>query len=158
MKDKKDKKNKIEKIIISVGYGKIRDKQDMIKKIGQQLTKIAGQKPRVTISKKAISGFKLRQGEPVGYQITLRRKKAVDFFGRMVNSAIPRIRDFRGLKADGFDEKGNYNLGINEQTIFPEITPEESEMVFGMNITIVTTASTPETAKESLIQLGFPFK
>lgn len=149
---------KIAKIVINVGYGKIRERQELIKKISQQLTKITGQRPRTTVSKKAISGFKIRQAEPIGFQVTLRRRRARDFLTKLINVAIPRIRDFRGLESRGFDQAGNYNLGLREQVIFPEISPEESDSAFGMNVTLVTTAKTRQQAIEFLKTMGFPLK
>lgn len=149
---------KIIKIVVNVGYGKIRERQELIKKINQHLTKITGQKPQVTVSKKAISGFKVRQGEPIGFRVTLRRRRAQNFLDKLINVTIPRIRDFRGLELTGFDQNGNYNLGIKEQVIFPEINPEESDNTFGMSVSIVTTARDRQQATELLKAWGFPLK
>jgi large subunit ribosomal protein L5 len=123
-----------------------------------ELAAITGQKPQTTRAKKSISNFKLREGMPIGIKVTLRSSMMYEFLDRLINVAIPRIRDFRGIEPNGFDGQGNFNLGLNEQYIFPEINVEKSDKVRGMNITIVTTAEKDEHARALLEALGMPFK
>ena len=147
---------KLEKIVVNMAFG-IVDK-DTQKSVIEDLTKITGQKPALCAARKSISNFKLREGMVIGANVTLRGSRMYDFLDRFINIALPRIRDFRGVPNKGFDHRGNYTLGLKEQTIFPEIdlsrhgAPEQ-----GMDITIVTTADTDEKAKELLTQLGMPF-
>ncbi|MBQ8571558.1 MAG: 50S ribosomal protein L5 [Kiritimatiellae bacterium] len=147
---------KLEKIVVNMAFG-IVDK-DTQKSVIEDLAKITGQKPALCAARKSISNFKLREGMVIGAKVTLRGNRMYDFLDRFVNIALPRIRDFRGVPNKGFDHRGNYTLGLKEQTIFPEIdlsrhgAPEQ-----GMDITIVTTADTDEKAKELLTQLGMPF-
>ena len=147
---------KLEKIVVNMAFG-IVDK-DTQKSVIEDLTKITGQKPALCAARKSISNFKLREGMVIGAKVTLRGSRMYDFLDRFINIALPRIRDFRGVPNKGFDHRGNYTLGLKEQTIFPEIdlsrhgAPEQ-----GMDITIVTTADTDEKAKELLTQLGMPF-
>lgn len=147
---------KLEKIVVNMAFG-IVDK-DTQKSVIEDLTKITGQKPALCAARKSISNFKLREGMVIGAKVTLRGNRMYDFLDRFINIALPRIRDFRGVPNKGFDHRGNYTLGLKEQTIFPEIdlsrhgAPEQ-----GMDITIVTTADTDEKAKELLTQLGMPF-
>merc|ERR1712086_429525 len=122
------------------------------------LTAIAGQKPIVTKSKKSIAGFKIRDGWPIGTKVTLRGERMYEFLDRLVTIAIPRVRDFQGIKATGFDGRGNYNLGITEQIIFPEIDIDKVNKIGGMDITFVTNANTDKEAKSLLNELGLPFK
>lgn len=156
----------IEKVKVSVGMGKIARKggssnsmdDTAIQQIVDNLTAITGQKPRTHMSKQAISNFKLRIGMPIGLSVTLRGKRAYDFINKLVNIALPRVRDFRGLRRKSFDGQGNYSLGIQDCTVFSEIKPEEVELVHGLEVTICTTASHDEEGLELLSALGFPFQ
>lgn len=148
---------KIKKLVISVGIGSLKDK-NKIKVIQDRLAKITGQKEAARAAKKAIATFKTRQGDILGYQVTLRGQRMYDFLDRLIHIAIPRMRDFRGLDARSIDEMGNFTLGIKEHTIFPETTDEDLKDVFGFSITVVTTSKNKEEAKEYLKSLGFPFK
>jgi large subunit ribosomal protein L5 len=123
-----------------------------------ELTMISGQKALSTLSKKDVASFKLRKGMPIGAKVTLRGDKMYEFFDRLVTAALPRVRDFQGVKADGFDGRGNYNLGIQEQIIFPEIDIDKVHKIAGMDITFVTSANTDKEAKSLLNELGMPFK
>jgi large subunit ribosomal protein L5 len=123
-----------------------------------ELTMISGQKALSTLSKKDVASFKLRKGMPIGVKVTLRGDKMYEFFDRLVTAALPRVRDFQGVKADGFDGRGNYNLGIQEQIIFPEIDIDKVHKIAGMDITFVTSANTDKEAKSLLNELGMPFK
>lgn len=146
---------KVSKIVVNMGFGAV-DK-DTLKSVTQDLTAIAGQKPVITKARKSISNFKLREGMNIGAKVTLRQDRMYEFLDRLVNVALPRIRDFRGVPKRGFDGRGSYTLGLKEQTIFPEIDPNHSGAVQGMNITIVTTAKTDSDARELLSLLGMPF-
>ena len=149
---------RITKITLNMGVGEaVGDKKVMEHAVGD-MTKIAGQKPVVTLSRKSIAGFKIRDHYPVGCMETLRREQMYEFLDRLVTVAIPRIRDFRGIGGKGFDGRGNYNMGVKEQIIFPEIEYEKIDALRGMNITITTTARTDEEAKAILASLKFPFK
>ncbi|MBV1774873.1 50S ribosomal protein L5 [Burkholderiaceae bacterium DAT-1] len=149
---------RIEKITINMGVGEaVADKKVMEHAVGD-LTKIAGQKPVVTLSKKSIAGFKIRDGYPVGCKVTLRRERMFEFLDRLVTIALPRVRDFRGVSGKSFDGRGNYNMGIKEQIIFPEIEYDKIDALRGMNITITTTAKTDEEARALLAAFKFPFK
>jgi large subunit ribosomal protein L5 len=123
-----------------------------------ELTMISGQKALSTLSKKDVASFKLRKGMPIGVKVTLRGDKMYEFFDRLVTAALPRVRDFQGVKADGFDGRGNYNLGIQEQIVFPEIDIDKVHKIAGMDITFVTSANTDKEAKSLLNELGMPFK
>ena len=133
---------RLEKIVINMGVGKATQQQSLLEGAVRDLTTISGQKPLVTRAKKSIAGFKLREGNSIGCKVTLRGDRMWEFFDRLISIAIPRIRDFRGLDPDGFDGSGNYNFGVTEQLIFPEIDYDKVDTVRGMNITIVTTART----------------
>ncbi len=149
---------RITKITLNMGVGEaVGDKKVMEHAVGD-MAKIAGQKPVVTLSRKSIAGFKIRDGYPVGCMVTLRRERMYEFLDRLVTIAIPRIRDFRGIGGKGFDGRGNYNMGVKEQIIFPEIEYEKIDAVRGMNITITTTAKTDEEARALLAAFKFPFK
>lgn len=148
---------KLVKVVISVGTGSMKDK-NKIALVADRLGKITGQKPAVRAAKKSIATFKLRTGDPVGYQVTLRGKRMQDFVNRLIHIALPRTKDFKGISATAADEVGNYTLGIKEHTVFPETADEDIKDVFGMAITIVTTAKTPKEAISYLTHLGFPFK
>lgn len=149
---------RITKITLNMGVGEaVGDKKVMEFAVGD-MTKIAGQKPVVTKSRKSIAGFKIRDNYPVGCMVTLRREHMYEFLDRLVTVAIPRIRDFRGIGGKGFDGRGNYNMGVKEQIIFPEIEYEKIDALRGMNITVTTTAKTDEEAKALLAAFKFPFK
>ena len=148
----------ISKITLNMGVGEaVGDKKVMDFAVGD-MTKIAGQKPVVTKSRKSIAGFKIRDDYPVGCMVTLRRERMYEFLDRLISVAIPRIRDFRGVGGKGFDGRGNYNMGVKEQIIFPEIEYEKIDALRGMNITVTTTAKTDEEAKALLAAFKFPFK
>jgi len=147
---------KIQKVVVSTGTGSTTDK-NKIKLIEDRITKITGQKPVVNKAKKSIATFKLREGEPIGYQVTLRGTRMNDFLDKLIHIALPRTKDFRGIREAGIDEMGNYTLGVKEHTIFPETSDEDVRDIFGMSITIVTTAKDKVVAKELLSQMGFPF-
>ena len=149
---------KLEKIIINMGMGNARDHQNWLKQAEEEISIIAGQKPIITRAKKAISNFKLRENDPVGIKVNLRRTNMYEFLDRFISIAAPRIRDFRGLKNNSFDGRGNYNFGIDEQIIFPEIDYDKVNQIRGMNITIVTSAQTDEEAYELLMAFGMPLK
>ncbi|BBE50067.1 50S ribosomal protein L5 [Ferriphaselus amnicola] len=149
---------RIEKITLNMGVGEaVADKKVMEHAVGD-MQKIAGQKPIVTNSKKSIAGFKIREGYPVGCKVTLRKERMYEFLDRLVTVAIPRIRDFRGISAKSFDGRGNYNMGVKEQIIFPEIEYDKIDALRGMNITITTTAKTDDEARALLAAFKFPFK
>jgi large subunit ribosomal protein L5 len=149
---------KLEKIVINVGLTEAKENIKVLDVAAAEIGSIAGQKPKVCRAKKSISNFKLRQGMPIGLTVTLRNNRMYEFLDRLVNVAIPRIRDFRGIEPNAFDGRGNYNLGLNEQYIFPEVNVEKSDKPRGMNITIVTSAKKDEHARELLTLMGFPFK
>jgi len=149
---------RIVKITLNMGVGEaVADKKVMENAVGD-MTKIAGQKPVVTKAKKSIAGFKIRKGYPVGCMVTLRGPRMFEFLDRLISIAIPRIRDFRGVSAGGFDGRGNYSLGVKEQIIFPEIEYDKIDAVRGMNISITTTAKTNDEAKALLASFKFPFR
>jgi len=149
---------RITKVTLNMGVGEaVGDKKVMDHAVGD-MAKIAGQKPVVTLSRKSIAAFKIRDHYPVGCMVTLRRERMYEFLDRLISVAIPRIRDFRGIGGKGFDGRGNYNMGVKEQIIFPEIEYEKIDALRGMNITITTTAKTDEEAKALLSAFKFPFK
>jgi len=149
---------RIEKIVINEGLGSAKEDSKAIDKAARELALITLQKPIVTKAKKSISNFKLRQGMPVGIKVTLRNERMYVFLEKLVNIGLPRIRDFRGINPNAFDGRGNYNLGIKEQLIFPEITYDMVDKVRGMDITIVTSAKTDEEARALLQAMGLPFR
>jgi large subunit ribosomal protein L5 len=149
---------KLEKIVLNMGLGDAKENKKWLTSGVEELTTIAGQKAVVTISKKAISNFKIREGDPVGIRVTLRGSKMYEFLDRFISVASPRIRDFRGLSAKGFDGRGNYNFGITEQIIFPEIDYDKINNIRGINISIVTSSATDEEAYELLVALGLPIR
>ena len=149
---------KLEKIVLNMGLGDAKEHKNWLTSGVEELTTIAGQKAVVTISKKAISNFKIREGDPVGIRVTLRGSKMYEFLDRFISVASPRIRDFRGLSAKGFDGRGNYNFGITEQIIFPEIDYDKINNIRGINISIVTISETDEEAYELLVALGLPIR
>jgi len=148
----------VEKVVVSVGVGKFMKDKEKIKIVEDRLAKITGQKPAHRGAKKSIATFKTRIGDKIGYQVTLRGKRAEDFLNRLVHVALPRTKDFKGISTSAIDEMGNYTLGIKEHTVFPETTDEELKDVFGMAVTIVTSAKNKKTAQAYLEHLGFPFK
>ncbi|MFH0930776.1 MAG: 50S ribosomal protein L5 [Candidatus Zixiibacteriota bacterium] len=149
---------KLEKMVINIGVGEAIQNVKFLESSINDLTIITGQKPIIRRAKKSISNFKLREGAPIGGCVTLRKDRMLDFFDKLVNIAIPRIRDFRGVPAKSFDGRGNFNLGLKEQLIFPEIDYDKVEKIRGMNITICTTAKTDEEGLELLKALGMPFR
>jgi len=148
---------KLEKIVVNAGVGEAVQEPKALENVLAELTAITGQKPAIRRAKKAISNFKLREGMPIGAMVTLRQDRMFEFLDRLVNFTLPQVRDFRGVPARGFDGRGNYNLGIREQIIFPEIDYDRIDKIRGMNITFVTTAKTDEEAKELLRLFGVPF-
>lgn len=149
---------KIEKVVLNVGCGEARENPKVLDAVVSQLSQITGQKAIITIAKKSVANFKLREGMPVGAKVTLRGDKMWEFLDRLFNVALPRVRDFRGINGNAFDGRGNYALGLNEQLIFPEISYDQIDKIRGMNIVICTTANTDEEAKELLTLMGAPFE
>ena len=149
---------RISKITLNMGLSEAVSDKKIIESAVGDLTKIAGQKPVVTVAKKAIAGFKIREGYPIGCMVTLRGAQMYEFLDRFVSVALPRVRDFRGLSGRAFDGRGNYNIGIKEQIIFPEIEYDKIDAIRGMNISITTTAKTDEEAKALLAAFAFPFR
>ena len=149
---------KLTKIVVSRGVGAAVADKKLVDQAVDELTKISGQKAIHTLSKKDVASFKLRKGMPIGAMVTLRGEQMFEFLDRLITSALPRVRDFNGIKATGFDGRGNYNLGITEQIIFPEIDIDKINRISGMDITFVTTADTDKEAKSLLTELGLPFK
>ena len=148
---------KLEKIVINVGAGEAKENSKAIDAISGDLAKITGQKPVVCRAKKSVANFKLREGMPNGVKVTLRGDKMYEFMDRLFNVALPRVRDFRGINQNSFDGRGNYNMGLKEQLIFPEIEFDKIDKVRGMDICFVTTATTDEEARELLTLMGAPF-
>ena len=148
----------LEKIIISRGVGAAVSDKKLIDHAVEELTLISGQKAIATLSKKDVASFKLRKGTPIGAKVTLRGDRMYEFLDRLITIALPRVRDFQGIKADGFDGRGNYNLGIKEQIIFPEINIDKVNKIAGMDITFVTNTNSNKEAKALLTDLGLPFK
>ncbi|MFN3594766.1 MAG: 50S ribosomal protein L5 [Thiobacillaceae bacterium] len=149
---------RITKITLNMGVGEAVGDKKVMEHAVADMTKIAGQKPVVTRARKSIAAFKIREGYPIGCKVTLRRERMYEFLDRLINVAIPRIRDFRGIGGKGFDGRGNYNMGVKEQIIFPEIEYDKIDALRGMNITITTTAKTDAEAKALLAAFKFPFK
>jgi len=149
---------KLERIVVSRGVGAAVADKKLIEYAVDELTNITGQKAIATISKKDVANFKLRQGMPIGAKVTLRGERMYEFLDRLITSALPRVRDFNGIKATGFDGRGNYSLGVTEQIIFPEIDIDKVKKIDGMNITFVTSADTDKEAKSLLTELGLPFQ
>jgi large subunit ribosomal protein L5 len=156
----------IDKVKVSVGVGKLARKggssnsmdQGILDKVSKNIATITNQKPRIHMSKKSISNFKLREGMAIGLSVTLRGTRALDFINKLVNVALPRVRDFRGISLKSFDGNGNYSLGLKDFTVFPEVQPEDTDFTHGMEVTICTTSSSDDEAKELLTRLGFPFQ
>ena len=149
---------KVTKVTINVGAGEAVQNVKCLENIQEYITAIAGQKPVVTKARKSIANFKLREGHPIGVKVTLRRGRMYDFLERLINIALPRVRDFKGVSQKAFDGAGNYSLGIKEQLVFPEVNYDKIDKIRGMNITIVTTAKTDDEAKLLLTSLGLPFR
>ncbi len=149
---------KMQKIVINMGLGEAIQNVKIIDGAVQELAMITGQKPVVTKAKKSIATFKLRQGMPIGCSVTLRKEMMYEFFDRLVNVALPKVRDFRGISPQAFDGRGNFSIGLQEQIIFPEVEYDKVEKIKGMNITIVTTAKTDDEARVLLKLMGVPFK
>lgn len=149
---------KLEKVVLNIGLGEAIHNIKLLDSAKEELKLITGQSPVITRARKSIAAFKLREGMPIGCMVTLRRKKMYDFYDKLVNIALPRVRDFRGISGKAFDGRGNYTLGITEQIIFPEIDYDKIDVIKGLNITVVTTAKTDEEGKELLKLLGMPFR
>lgn len=149
---------KIEKIVLNMGLGEAVQNPKIIEGAVEELTRIAGQKAVVTKAKKSIATFKLREGMPIGCRVTLRGDRMYDFFSKLVNIALPRVRDFRGLSPKGFDGRGNYSMGVKEQIIFPEIDYDKIDKIKGLNITVVTSAKTDDEGRFLLKNMGMPFR
>jgi large subunit ribosomal protein L5 len=149
---------RLEKIVLNMGVGEaVADKKALENAVGD-LAKITGQKPVVTKARKAIAGFKIREGYPIGCMVTLRQERMFEFLDRLISIALPRVRDFRGISGKGFDGRGNYNMGVKEQIIFPEIEYDKIDALRGMNITITTSAKTDAEARALLSAFKFPFR
>lgn len=149
---------KIEKVVLSMGLGKSVGERKRLEEAVEQLGLIAGQKPRITRARRAISGFRLREGMEIGCAVTLRSKRMYEFLERLIHLVLPRVRDFRGVNGKGFDGRGNFSMGLSEQMVFPELNPDKVSFVQGMNIAVVTTAKTDEEGRQLLQEIGFPFK
>jgi len=148
---------RLEKIVINMGVGEAVQDQKKVNAAVDELTRIAGQRPVITRAKKSIAGFKLREGMPIGVKVTLRRERMFEFLDRLVNIALPRVRDFRGLNPKSFDGRGNFSMGVKEQIVFPEIDYDKVDTIRGMDIIVVTTAKTDDEARELLKRFQFPF-
>ena len=148
----------LEKIVLNMGLGEAIQNIKLLDSAVEELKVISGQKPVITRAKRSIAAFKLREGMPIGCMVTVRREKMYDFFSKLVNIALPRVRDFRGISGKAFDGRGNYSLGIKEQLIFPEIDYDKIDKIKGLNISIVTTAKTDKEGKELLKLMGMPFR
>jgi len=149
---------RIEKVVVNMGLGEAIQNIKVLEAAVDELTRVAGQKAVITKAKKSIASFKLREGMPIGCMVTLRRDRAYEFLDRLINIALPRVRDFKGVSPKAFDGRGNYTLGVREQIIFPEIDIDKIDKVKGLNVTIVTTAKNDEQARALLAGLGMPFR
>ncbi len=149
---------RITKIVLNMGVGEAVADKKVLENAVADLQKISGQKPVITKARKAIAGFKIREGYPIGCMVTLRRDRMFEFFDRLVNIALPRVRDFRGVGGKGFDGRGNFNMGVKEQIIFPEVEYDKIDALRGLNITVATTAKTDAEAKALLAAFRFPFR
>ena len=149
---------RLEKITLNMGVGEAVSDKRVLEHAVNDLALIAGQKPVVTVARKSIAGFKIREGWPIGCKVTLRRERMYEFLDRLINIAIPRIRDFRGLSSKSFDGRGNYSMGIREQIVFPEIDFDKIDAIRGLDITITTTAETDEEGRALLSAFNFPFR
>ena len=148
----------LEKIIVNVGLGRAKDDKKYLEIAENTLIKITGQKPVVTVAKKSVAGFKLREGNKIGMKVTLRGNRMYEFMDRLVNIVLPRLRDFHGVKARAFDKQGSYSIGLNDQTVFPEITFEDSSIIHGLQVVFVVRAQEPAHSKLLLSKLGMPFE
>lgn len=149
---------RLDKIVLNMGLGEAIQNIKILDSAAEELIAISGQKPVITRAKRSIAAFKLREGMPIGCMVTLRRAKMYDFYSKLVNIALPRVRDFRGISGKAFDGRGNYSLGIKEQLIFPEIDYDKIDKIKGLNVTIVTTATNDAEGKELLKLMGMPFR
>ncbi len=149
---------RLAKIVVNMGCGEAAHDDKVLEEAQRDLSLITGQRPMVTRARKAVSNFKIQEGNPVGCKVTLRRKRMYEFLDRLINATLPRIRDFRGLSNKGFDHAGNYTFGVQEQLIFPELDPDDVHYTLGMDITLVITTKTPEPAKVLLALFGLPFQ
>jgi len=149
---------RLQKIVVSMGVGEAVNDRKRLDQAAEQLMQLSGQKPQICRAKKSVSGFRLREGQPIGCRVTLRGKRMFDFLDRLITLALPRVRDFRGVNPKGFDGSGNYNYGLSEQLVFPEIDPETVTATQGMNITFVTTAATDDEGRLLLKAFGMPFR
>ncbi len=148
---------KLEKVIVNMGVGEAKDEPELLDAAVKELAVITGQRPSIRRARKSVAAFKIRTGMPIGAAVTLRGERMWDFLDRLMNIALPRVRDFRGVSPNSFDGRGNYSLGLREQLVFPEIDYDEIKKIQGMNVTLVTTAETDEEARELLRLLGMPF-
>lgn len=148
---------RLEKVVLNIGVGEAVQDSKKIQSAVEELTLISGQKPIVTRAKRSIAGYKLREGMPIGVKVTLRRQRMYEFVDRLVNIALPRVRDFRGLNPKSFDGRGNFAMGVKEQIVFPEIDYDKVDAIRGMDIIVVTTAKTDDEARELLKRFQFPF-
>ena len=149
---------RLEKVVVSMGLGKAIAEKTRLEVAQKELASITGQRPLICAARKSVSNFKLRQGMKIGAKVTLRGPRMYEFLDRLISVAIPRVRDFRGLEPKGFDGRGNYNLGLTEQTVFPEVDPDKVQFQQGMNITLVTTARNDAEARRLLTLMGMPFR
>jgi large subunit ribosomal protein L5 len=149
---------RLEKIVVNMGVGSATQEKKHLDTAVEALTEITGQKPVITLARKAIAGFRLREGMAIGCKVTLRRQRMYEFLDRLVSLALPRVRDFRGLNPDGFDGRGNYSLGLSEQLVFPELNPDKYTRPQGMNITLVTVGGNDDEVREMLRMMGLPFR
>ena len=149
---------RLQKVIVNMGVGSAIAEKKHLEDAVAAMTQITGQRPVVTIARKAIAGFRLREGMSIGCKVTLRRQRMYEFLDRLISLAIPRVRDFRGLNPRAFDGQGNYTLGLSEQLVFPELNPDKFTLIQGMNITFVTSTRSDDEARELLRQLGMPFR
>lgn len=148
---------KLQKIVISMGVGQAVQDRKVLEEVVGHLTQIAGQKPEITRARKSVAGFKLREGMEIGCRVTLRRARMYEFLDRLISIVLPRVRDFRGLNPKGFDGAGNYNFGLTDQLVFPEVDPDSVKTPHGMNITMVFSGSSDEESRKVLEKFGFPF-
>ena len=148
---------KLQKIVISMGVGQAVQDRKVLEEVVGHLTQIAGQKPEITRARKSVAGFKLREGMEIGCRVTLRRARMYEFLDRLISIVLPRVRDFRGLNPKGFDGAGNYNFGLTDQLVFPEVDPDSVRTPHGMNITMVFSGSSDEESRKVLEKFGFPF-
>jgi large subunit ribosomal protein L5 len=149
---------KLQKIVLNMGVGKALQEKSRMEQAAEQLGQIAGQRPQITKSRQAVSGFRLRQGNEIGCRVTLRGKRMYEFLDRLINLALPRIRDFRGVNPRSFDGNGNFSMGLTEQAVFPEINPDKITFTQGLDVTIVTSISKDDEARELLRAFGMPFR